>query len=304
MSDYLLDRLQLKSKISFWRNVTIAVIMVAIMIIVTNNNNNKATALQTNHIARIDISGEIVEDANREKVLKTIAENDKIKAVIMHLDTPGGTAYGGESLYYSIKKISAKKPVVAVIGTMAASAGYMTAVSADAIFARNTSLTGSIGALIMTAEFSELAKKLGVGFIVVQSGDLKAEPLFTHPLTDKAKAAATDLIMNTYNIFVDLVSIGRNLKKEDVIKLADGRLYTGQQAYENKLVDAIGGEQEAIEWLIANKKIDKSLQVKDVELYEPEDLIGRFSSPLRKFSESAASITALIKPLQYGTILK
>lgn len=133
MADYLLDRLQLKSKISFWRNVALCILAVSAIYFTSkfSDGSGSASVLQGSYVARIVIDGDIEEDFHREQALEGLARDDAVKAVVMHLNTWGGTVYGGESLYNSIRKISEKKPVVAVIGTSATSAGYMVAVAAD-----------------------------------------------------------------------------------------------------------------------------------------------------------------------------
>lgn len=294
MTDYLLDRIKLKSKLSFWRNLAIIMVAVTTIFLVTKPHK-VSSKLQGEYIARINIDGEIYEDHKRTEKLANIANDANIKAVIIHFDTPGGSAFGGENLYYSINKIAAKKPVIAVIGTMATSAGYMASVAADTIIARNTSLTGSIGALLITGEVSELAKKLGIDFIVIKSGNLKAEPLFTHPLTKEAEEATKDLVMSTYYSFIDIVSIGRKMPREEVLKLADGRVFTGEQAVKNKLIDLIGGEDEAIELLVSKNVVQKDTPIKDIEMHSHEDFLHSLSLPFKKIGESAELMNKIIK---------
>jgi protease-4 len=295
MSDYLLDRIHLKSKLSFWRNTALVILALSILYFISDFRNGSTSTLQKPFIARITINEEIKEDINQELILNKLAENDKAQAVILHLNTSGGTVYGGENLYYSLLKIAKKKPVVAVIGTCATSAGYMIALAADSIIARNTSLIGSIGTIIVTQEISELAKKLGVEFIILKSGDLKAEPLFTHKLTEQAKEATMQTIMDTYNIFVDIVSERRKMPKNQVLKLADGRVFTGNQAFKNQLIDAIGGEDEAIQWLVINKNVTKDLPVKDIPLESKDDIISEFIAPLSKLNTILDYALSLVK---------
>ncbi len=305
MSDYLLDRLQLKSKISFWRNAALCVLAILVIYSVSKSSGGApASMLQESHIARIVIDGEIEEDSYREQLLEKLAKNDSAKAVIMQINTPGGTAYGGEDLYNSIRKISNKKPVVAVIGTGATSAGYMVAVAADSIFAGNTSITGSIGTILITEEISELSKKLGVGFIVLKSGDLKAEPLFTHKMTDKVKESIMELIMSSHDFFVDIVSERRQMPRDQVLKFADGRLFTGRQALESRLIDAIGGEDEAVDWLVANKNIAKDLPIKDLTLYKEEKMYEKLIAPLGKVNVILDYAANLIKTTQNQVVLR
>lgn len=306
MSDYLLDRIQLKSKLSFWRNIAIlAIACVVIYFTIASRNDNSAnTTLQNPYIARITINGEINEDFEREQILSKLANNDKVQAVILRIDSPGGTAFGGESLYHSLRKIAEKKPLIAVIGTMATSGGYMASLAADHVVARSSSLTGSIGAMMLTGEISDLAKKIGLNFILFQSGDLKAEPMFTHPLTDKAKKSTTTLINSTADMFASMVMERRKLTKEQVGRFTDGRVLTGQQAFEGKLIDDIGGEDEAVAWLESNKQIVKTTPIKDVDLKDDDQIFKKFTSPFDKMNETFSSITNLVKSLQSHMVVK
>ena len=220
----------------------------------------------TPHIARVQISGVIEEDLLRDQKFAEIAEDPHIKAVILHLDTPGGTVVGGESLYNSIKAIRAKKPVVAVMGDIATSAGYMIALGTDHIIAHNGTLTGSIGVLLQSMEFTGLAQKVGVTMDTVKSAPLKGSPSPFEKMTPAVRASMQSVINSFYTIFIDMVVRERKLPKSRVIELSDGRVYTGTQALNLKLVDAIGGEQEALNWLKQDKKIDASLAIRDVDM--------------------------------------
>ncbi len=304
MSDYLLDRLSLKSKLLFWRMIALVILTLLILYTIFDLSNKPSSTLQSPFIARISLTGEIVEDRKREQILNKLAKNDKVQAVILHLNTPGGTAYGGESLFYSIRKIASKKPVVAIVGTCAASGGYMSAIAADVIFARNTSIVGSIGTIIITEEISELSKKLGVEFIVYKSGDLKAEPLFTHKPSEKVKEITMQSVMDSYNIFVDMVIDRRKLSKNEVLPLADGRIFTGHQALQNKLIDAIGGEGEAVIWLEDHKNIAKDINIKDISLQDKEEMFSKFIAPLNKINMTFDHVINFLKPVQTSWMIK
>ena len=187
----------------------------------------------------------------------------------MHLNTPGGTVVGGESLYNSIKNIRAKKPVVAVMGDMATSAGYMIALGTDRIYAHNGTLTGSIGVLLQSVEITELAKKIGVTMDTVKSAPLKGSPSPFEKMSPAVRTSMQNVINSFYIIFIDMVVRERKLSRAAVFELADGRVYTGVQALNLKLIDAIGDEQEALAWLKQNRKIDTSIAIRDVNL-EPK----------------------------------
>jgi len=127
-------------------------------------------------IARVDISGVIVEDRYRDELLQDLKDDDKVKAIIVKINSPGGTVVGGENLYLGLRDVAGEKPVVAVMGSTATSAAYMTAIGTDRIFARQGTLTGSIGVIMQTADMTKLLEKIGVKPEIIKSGLLKAQP--------------------------------------------------------------------------------------------------------------------------------
>jgi protease-4 len=150
------------------------------------------------------------------------------------------------------------------MGGLAASAGYMIAVPAARIFAREATLTGSIGVLLETGEVSGLLKMLGVSADAIVSGPLKDQPSYIKPLSPEGRQVLQGLVMDMYGQFVDMVASGRHLDPDRVRQLADGRAYTGRQALQLGLIDAIGGEPEARAWLASAKGVPGDLPVEDV----------------------------------------
>ena len=199
---------------------------------------------------------------SRLKVLDTLAKTDSVKAVILAINSPGGTTAGGEELYDAISKLRAKKPVVTVVKELGASAAYMTAIAADRIFVRRLSLVGSIGVLFQTFNAGKLMDTIGVGSDKVASGPLKAEPDFTHPHDRRdVRAELQGVVDDSFSWFVDIVGERRGLTRAEVLPLADGRIFTGNQGIADKLVDAVGGEAEAIDWLEKTKGIKADLPI-------------------------------------------
>ncbi|MDB5546035.1 MAG: sppA, partial [Hyphomicrobiales bacterium] len=159
--------------------------------------------------------------------------------------------------------VAEKKPVVAVVGTMAASGGYIAAMGSDRIFAEGNSLVGSIGVLFQFPNFSKLLDTVGVAVESVKSSPLKAAPNGVEPTSPEARAALNALVVDSYDWFKALVKDRRHLDDSLLAKVSDGRVFTGRQGMDLKLVDALGGEREAIAWLEQDKKIDKDLPVRD-----------------------------------------
>jgi protease-4 len=263
--DLLLDRRRLKRRLALWRVVAI----VALVAVVLVGYARYSGVLIRDHVARYDIEGIILDDADVLAALDEIAEDSRVKALIVHIDSPGGTFVGGEQLYDSLRKVAAKKPVVAVMGTVAASAGYMAAVASDWIFARQGTITGSIGVIMQTTDVTGLLENLGITTEAIKSAPLKATPSPLEPLTEEVRAASQAVIDDMYGLFIEMVAEQRGFEMSRVRALADGRVYTGRQAVANGLIDAIGGESEARDWLAAKRDISRDLPVIDVIVDSP-----------------------------------
>ncbi len=269
-ADIRIDRQRLKRKLAFWRVLAVLALLAVLLVA----SGRGLDPLRGPYIARIDVTGVIVEDRERDTVLQEIAANDRVRAVLVYIDSPGGTMVGGETLYKGLRAIAEKKPVVAVLGTVAASGGYMTAIAADHIVAREGTITGSIGVIFQTAEITSLLKKLGVETTAIKSAPLKASPSPLEKLTPQARKATQILVDDMFELFIDMVADRRGLDRGTVRTLADGRVYTGRQAKVKKLVDALGGEGEARQWLETARGVDPELPVRDVVVH-PEDLLWR-----------------------------
>ncbi len=283
-ADYLVDRNRLKRRLAVWR----ALAVLAAVIVVVVGVGRFTGISPRSHIAAIDVENVIVNDLDRVKALEDAADDSSIKALIVYINSPGGTVVGGENLYRALRAFAAKKPVVAVMGDLATSAGYMVAVATDQIFAREGTITGSIGVLFHTAEFTDLLGKLGISVDAIKSAPLKAEPSPFSKVTPEVRRATQQLVDDMFEMFVGMVADNRKLTRDQVRALADGRVYTGRMAVQNGLVDAIGGEKEAIGWLAANKGLDPTLPVRSLRIRrEVQDWLEEVSSMVQKtfFSE-------------------
>lgn len=237
-------------------------------------------------IARVTIGGTIISNRARLEVLKDIAKDDAVKAVIISINSPGGTTAGGEELYEAITALRAKKPVVATIDELGASAAYMTAIATDRIFARRLSIVGSIGVLYQHVDAGKLLSTIGVNFDKVQTGPLKAEPDINEAMQGEVRASLQALVNDSFEWFVDIVSERRGIPRPQTLALADGRIITGRQGVETRLIDAIGGEAEAIAWLQSDKSIAADLSVVD---YFPKPETG-WGDVTRWLGKSAAEV--------------
>jgi protease-4 len=244
------DRRQLRRKLTFWRVVAILIALVAVLAAVAWRWPGSGAR---DHIARVSITGIIQDDAELLERLDRIARNDRVKALVVTISSPGGTTYGGEVIFKALRKVAEKKPVVSDVRTLAASAGYMIATAGDTIIAGESSITGSIGVLFQYPQIKELMDKIGVSLEEIKSAPLKAEPSPFHPASEDAKTMIRAMVMDSYDWFVDLVVERRKLPRAEVLRLADGSIFTGRQALAAKLVDTLGGPQEIRAYLDERK---------------------------------------------------
>jgi len=265
-SDVIVDRRRIRRKLTFWR-VAAALIaigaIIAVAVIAAPGGRNGLTAAGS--IARINIEGVIRSDQERVEALERL-EKSQASAVIVHINSPGGTTAGSEQLYDALTRLKAKKPLVVVVEGLAASGGYITAIASDYIIAQQSSLVGSIGVLFQFPNFSELLKTVGVKVEEVKSSPLKAAPNGFEPTSPEARAALDSLVKDSYAWFRGLVKERRGMDDALLEKVADGRVFTGRQAVELKLIDQLGDEKAAVAWLVAQKGVKADLPVRDYKL--------------------------------------
>src|SRR5580658_2134809 len=268
-ADYVVDRRRLRRQVTFWRVAAFVVAALAILGLGIKFSGLAGTQNQP-HIARLAIRGIITGDEETLKTIRAVADS-KAAAAVITIESPGGTTAGSELLFDELRRLAAKKPVVAVVGTMAASGAYIAALGADRIFAKGNSLVGSIGVLVEFPNFSGLLDKIGVKLEAVKSSPLKAAPNGMEPTSEAARAAMASLVADSFDWFKGLVKDRRHMSDDELAQVADGRVFTGRQGVPLKLVDAIGGEREAIAWLESEKGIAKDLPVRD---WRPEKSLG------------------------------
>ncbi len=260
-ADYLIDRRRLKLRLAAWRIAAVIAVIAAVVFAAARYDGLSFGP----HVARLAVSGIIMDDPDRDEALVRVAEDQRARALIVHINSPGGTVVGGEALFRQLRQVAAAKPVVAVIGELGTSAAYMTAIASDRIFARDGTITGSIGVILQATDITGLLDKIGIRPETVKSAPLKAQPNPFEPFTPEAREATREVIMDMYDSFVAMVADRRKLERAQLAPLADGRIFTGRQALANGLIDAIGGETEARAWLAEARDIDARLPVREVE---------------------------------------
>lgn len=266
-TEVVLDRRRLRRKMASWRLVAIFAAVVALGALLMSDSNFSAL-LNKPQIARVSIVGTILEDRRQLQLLREIAAAKHVAGVLLFVNSPGGTTTGGEALYAAVREVAAKKPVVAQFGTVAASAGYIVGLATDHIVSRGNTITGSVGVLMQWPEVTELLGKLGVKMNEVKSGSLKAEPSPFQVADQEALNVTSEMIDDGFKWFISLVESRRGISASSVPGLKEGRVYSGRQAQDYKLVDEIGGEAEAVRWLKEKRGVAADVEVVDWKVSE------------------------------------
>jgi protease-4 len=265
-ADTIVDRRRLRRKLTFWR-VSAVLVAIAAVIAVASVATTQSDGMTTAgaYIARVKITGIIRGDEKRVEALDKLARS-RVRAVVVHVDSPGGTTAGAEQLHQALRRVAAEKPTVVVVDGLAASGGYIAAMAADHIVSQDTSLVGSIGVLFQYPNVSDLLKTIGVKVEEIKSSPLKAAPNGFEPTSPEARAALEAIVKDSYDWFRSMVRDRRRLDEGLLERVADGRVFTGRQAIDLKLIDELGNEKTAIDWLAREKGIDAKLPVKDYSL--------------------------------------
>jgi protease IV len=266
-ADLIVDRRRMRRKLTFWRVLAFLVAIVAIVGVAATlaRRSDLAVVAGGDYIARIKITGLIRNDDERVEALEKLAKSG-VKGVVVHIDSPGGTTAGSEQLHNSLRLVAAAKPMVVVVDGLAASGGYIAAISAEHIVAQQTSLVGSIGVLFQYPNFTEVLKTIGVKVEEIKSSPLKAAPNGFEPTSPEARAAIEALVKDSYAWFRDMVKDRRKMDDELLQRVADGRVFTGRQGVELKLIDELGNEKTAVDWLTKEKGLKPDTPVRDWDL--------------------------------------
>jgi protease-4 len=267
-ADLIVDRRRMRRKLTFWRVLAVLIAICAIVAVTATVTRRDGAGLTagSDHIARVRITGLIRNDQARVESLEKLAKASRAKAVIVHIDSPGGTTAGSEQLHEALKGVAAAKPLVVVVDGLAASGGYIAAMSADHIVAQETSLVGSIGVLFQYPNVGELLKTVGVKIEEIKSSPLKAAPNGFESTSPEARAAIEALVKDSYAWFRNMVRDRRKMDGTALDTVTDGRVFTGRQALTLRLVDQIGNEKTAVAWLTSEKGIKADTPVRDWQL--------------------------------------
>jgi len=264
-ADAIVDRRRMRRKLTFWRVSALLIALVALVGLAVAFVPGSRLMAPGNYIARITVQGLIRGNRDRVEALERLGKS-RARAVILHIDSPGGTTAGSEQLYDALRALQAKKPTVVVVDGLAASGAYIAALSCDHIIAQDTSLVGSIGVLFQYPNFTQILKTVGIQMEEIKSSPLKAAPNGFEPTSPEARAAIAAIVTDSYAWFKDLVKNRRRMTDAQLAAVADGRVFTGRQGVGLKLVDGLGNEKTALAWLEKEKKIPASTPVRDYSL--------------------------------------
>ncbi len=261
----------LKRHLTFWRFIAVVILIVGLVAISAVTISNQTLGFQKQHIASLEITGIIYRDERLLKQIKLIENSKKVSGLIVIINSPGGTVTGSEDIYLALRKVAEKKPVTALMRGVAASGGYISAIAADQIYASGNTITGSIGVVYQWPEYVELLNKVGIKMQTVKSAPLKAEPSGAIPLSDEVRKQTEIMVKDSYDWFVDLVKTRRNFTLSEALILADGRVFSGRQAVDNKLIDAVGDITDAKGWIKTQlEDADKPAENLDIIDWTPE----------------------------------
>ena len=262
-AESVIDRRRLKRRLTAWRIAAVVLGLVLFGALLLSDQGAGGPGGILPHVARITVSGLITDDRKMSELIDKVAKAEQVKAVILDINSPGGTTTGGEAMYDAVRRLAEKKPVVAVCGTLATSAAYIVALATDRIFVYGNTITGSVGVIFQWAEVTELLHTLGIKVEEVKSGPLKAVPSPFQPIDERGRAVTEEMVQDAKGWFLDLVGDRRKIEPRSVPGLTDGRIYSGRQAVELKLVDQIGDERAAMSWLTKEGKVPAGLKIVD-----------------------------------------
>ncbi len=262
-AESVIDRRRLKRRVTIWRIAAVALGVLFVGTLLLGDQEMTGSAGILPHVARVTVDGVITDDRKMQELLERVSKADQVKAVILDINSPGGTTTGGEAMYDAVRRLAEKKPVVAVCGTLATSAAYIVAIATDRIFVYGNTITGSVGVIFQWAEVTELLHTLGIKVEEVKSGPLKAVPSPFEPMDQRGRELTEEMVQEAKTWFVDLVAERRKIEPNSVPGLTEGRIYSGRQAVELKLADQIGDEETAMSWLRTERDVPAGLKVVD-----------------------------------------
>ena len=247
--------------------------------IVINQNYKKTPSLQ-----KYTLKGMITSESNLVEKIDQLKQKQNLKGILLTINSPGGTFVSSKEIYDTLKFFDEKIPVAIYMKEVATSGAYLVSLGADQIFANTGTITGSVGVILQTADISVLLNKIGVSPLVIKSGDLKAIPNPLEKTNDEQIKYIKNVVLLMQEEFSKIVKLERELTWDNLEKISDGRIFTGNQAKEINLIDEIGAENDAIDWIKKKAGLDDNIKIID---YAKEDSFFDFLNLkfLKKFND-------------------
>ena len=269
-TEAVLDRRRLRRRLSLWRVLAVTAAALALGFLLFSSAQQVGLVDQR-QIARITIEGLITDDRDLLRLIKKVGDSNSVSAVVLAVNSPGGTTVGGEALFEALRELAKKKPLVAQFGTVATSAAYIVGLATDQIIARGNTITGSVGVIFQWPEFAGLLEKLGIKVNEIKSGPLKANPSPFQPLDEPGRQAAEKMVAESQRWFLNLVRTRRMIDTTKVEGLEEGRVFSGREALSHKMIDQIGGESEVVKYLEDQRGVSKGLKIVDWKVSRDSD---------------------------------
>ncbi|HZR83105.1 MAG TPA: signal peptide peptidase SppA [Candidatus Binatia bacterium] len=236
----------LRRALGFLVGFLVLFFLAALAVSLTHDHSGRLSLGSDHSVALVPLEGEIRSSDDFVETLDDLADRGSIAAVVVRINSPGGAVAPSQEMYAAVRRLREKKPVVASLGSVAASGGYYVASAADVVVANPGTLTGSIGVILSLANVTGLLEKIGVQAEVLKAGSYKDMGSPFRPMTDEDRAAFQEMLDQVHTQFIDAVATGRKMDPADARRIANGRVYTGQQAKDLGLVDELGGVEEAV----------------------------------------------------------
>ena len=231
----------------FWGGVLLVLGLIGGLIVKASDDGGPFTG--GGRIALVSVNGPILSADPTLEWLRKVAQNPSVKGILVRVDSPGGGAAASQEIYDALKAVGQKMPVAVSMGSMAASGGLMVSMAGQRVFANHSTVTGSIGVRMDVPQLQGLMDKVGVGQETLVVGAYKDAASYMRPMTPEQRTYFQGVLNDMYGQFVDIVALGRNMPRDQVVKLANGKVYTGQEALRLGLVDEMGGREQAQRWL-------------------------------------------------------
>jgi protease-4 len=269
-TEAILDRRRLRRRLSLWRVLAVTAAALALGLLLFSTAA-RTGLIEQRQIARITIEGVITDDRDLLKLIKKVGDDKKVEAVVLAVNSPGGTTVGGEALFEALSELAKKKPLVAQFGTISTSAAYLIALATDWIVARGNTITGSVGVIWQWPEFSGILEKLGIKVNEIKSGPLKASPSPFQPLDEPGRQAIEKMVAESQRWFLNLVRTRRMIDTSKIEGLEEGGVFSGREALANRMIDEIGGEAQVVRYLEDKRRVSKGLKIVDWKVSRDSD---------------------------------